>query len=88
MILWIATVKQHQGIVVNGKNSPDSNRDCCSAVTWNGTEKNVTKKIWQIQILTSTLRQFFVIHLSRKAEGNGPMTPWQPEMFFFNIKRC
>jgi len=27
-----------------------------------------------------------VIHLSRKAEGNGPMTPWQPEMFLIIFK--
>jgi hypothetical protein len=40
-----------------------------------------SKKIWQFNFLTATLRQFFVIHLSRKAEGNGPMTPWQPKMF-------
>jgi len=40
------------------------------------------KKIWQIIITGSTLRQFFVIHLSRKAEGNGPLKPWQPEMIY------
>jgi hypothetical protein len=39
------------------------------------------KNIWLIKLLHSTLRKFFVIHLSRKAEGNGPTTPWQPEMF-------
>jgi hypothetical protein len=25
-----------------------------------------------------SLRQFLSHHLSRKAEGNGPMMPWQP----------
>lgn len=33
----------------------------------------------QFKISPTSLRQFFVIHLSRKAEGNGPMTPWQPK---------
>jgi hypothetical protein len=27
-----------------------------------------------------------VNHLSRKAEGNGPMTPWQPKMFSQTLK--
>ena len=46
----------------------------------------LSKNIWQIKLWRSTLRQFFVVHLSRKAEGNGPATPWQPEMY--SIKRC
>lgn len=46
-----------------------------------GKNVSLRKKIWQIQLLTSILHQFFVIHLSRKAEGYGPVTPWQPEMF-------
>ena len=44
------------------------------------------KKIWQIIFPATTLRQFFVIHLSRKAEGNGPMTPWQPKMVSKTLK--
>ncbi len=27
------------------------------------------------------LRQFFKQHLSRKAEGYGPMKPWQPTQY-------
>lgn len=45
-----------------------------------------SKKIWEIKIPTTTLRQFFTIHLSRKAEGYGPTTPWQPEMRFKSFK--
>lgn len=45
-----------------------------------------SKKIWQINFHASTLRQFFVIHLSRKAEGYGPTTPWQPEMCLKSFK--
>jgi len=36
------------------------------------------------------LQQFFIYHLSRKAEGNGPMKPWQPILYFQweRRKRC
>jgi hypothetical protein len=40
---------------------------CCFAATANVAFNQ--KKIWQIKIGHSTLRQFFVNHLSRKAEG-------------------
>ncbi len=47
---------------------------------------NLYKKIWQFHFPVPPLRQFFVIHLSRKAEGYGPMTPWQPKMFSQTLK--
>ena len=33
------------------------------------------------------MRQFFSYHLSRKAEGNGPLKPWQPILVFIKT-RC
>jgi len=38
------------------------------------------KKFGQIHYALLPLRQFFNIHLSRKAEGYGPLKPWQPTM--------
>jgi len=41
--------------------------------------KIIWKKLFGIVIiLPLPLHQFFSYHLSRKAEGNGPLKPWQP----------
>ncbi len=41
--------------------------------------KNIFKNTFgSLQIPAISLHQFFSYHLSRKAEGNGPLKPWQP----------
>jgi len=41
---------------------------------------NWLKKFGKFAATLLPLRQFFIIYLSRKAEGYGPVKPWQPTM--------
>ena len=62
------------------------------------TTSNKTIKVFLTQNLFGTipfagipLYQFFSYHLSRKAEGNGPLKPWQPILLLHSGragKRC
>ena len=93
--IWILQLPLKRIFRRNGKEEKSPPIFCFGFVDliWNKRKMNLKlifllskyfyeKNILKYRICNTSLRQFFVIYLSRKAEGNGPMTPWQPKIFF------